>query len=204
MIDFFYEESALTQNEKTAKAKFYTFKAISITSYVLMVLWILLVYYGYEYSSNILLDIIIVIIPFGIFLTSGILLGKFKNRFYVDYDYTIVSDSLRFSKVIKNIKRKFILKFNASQIEKIGEYGFGLYDKYASMPNVSKLILTSNPTPADEKDFYYIVANVNSEKKLLILECTEKFIVNVMKFANKNVLDEEYVKKLSNKKLWFI
>ncbi len=198
MKEFFYEESALTQNEKAAKIKFYTFKIISIMSYVLMALWIFIVFYGYEFSSNIFLDLIIVLIPFVVFLISGILIGRLKNRFYVDYDYTLVSGSLRFSKVIKNIKRKFILKFNASEIEKVGEYGFGLYDKYASMPNISKLILTSNSTPSDEKNFYYIVVNVLGEKKLLIIECTEKFIVNIMKFANKTVLDEEYVKKLSN------
>lgn len=200
MREFFYEESALTQNEKSAKLKFYTFKSISIISYILMVLWVFIVIYGYQFSENIFVDLIIVLIPFIIFLLSGIFLGKFKNKFYVDYDYTLVSDSLRFSKVIKNIKRKFIIKFNVNDIEKIGEYGCGLYNKYESMPGINKLILTSNSIPADGKDFYYLVANVEGDKKLLVLESSQTLIVNIMKFANKTILDEEYVKKLSSKK----
>lgn len=200
MREFFYEESALTQNVKSAKIKFYTFKTISIISFVLMVLWIFIVFYGYQFSENILIDLIIILVPFMIFLLSGIFLGKFKNKFYVDYDYTLVSNSLRFSKVIKNIKRKFIIKFDVSDIEKIGEYGCGLYSKYESMPGITKLILTSNATPDYGKDFYYIVANVDGDKKLLVLECSQTYIVNIMKFANKTILDEEYVKKLSSKK----
>lgn len=200
MKEFFYEESAVIQDEKSAKIKYYTFKIMSILSYVIMSLWIILVIYGYEFSSNIILDIVIVLIPFAMFLTSGILLGKFKNRFYVDYDYTLVTGSLRFSKVIKNYKRKFLISFEASQIEKLGEYGSSICDKYLSMPNVTKLILTSNTTPSEEKNFYYLVVNTDGDKKLLVLECTEKFIAYIMQFANKLILDEEFVKKLNAKR----
>jgi hypothetical protein len=194
--EFFYEESALIQDEKFAKIKYYIFKVMSIISYVLMGVWIFFVFYGYPWE-NILADIFIVGIPLALFLTSGIILGKLKNRFYVDYDYTQVSDSLRFSKVIKNSKRVFIIKFDISMIEKIGEYGFGLYEKYSTMPGVSKLILTANNTPSENKNFYYLVVNVNGDKKLIIHESTETFLVNIMKFANKTILDEEYVKKIS-------
>ncbi len=200
MKEFFYEESAVIQDEKSAKIKYYTFKIMSILSYVIMSLWIILVIYGYEFSSNIILDIVIVLIPFAMFLTSGILLGKFKNRFYIDYDYTLVTGSLRFSKVIKNYKRKFLISFEASQIEKLGEYGSSICDKYLSMPNVTKLILTSNTTPSEEKNFYYLVVNTDGDKKLLVLECTEKFIAYIMQFANKLILDEEFVKKLNAKR----
>lgn len=200
MKEFFYEESAVIQDEKSAKIKYYTFKIMSILSYVIMSLWIILVIYGYEFSSNIILDIVIVLIPFAMFLTSGILLGKFKNRFYIDYDYTLVTGSLRFSKVIKNYKRKFLISFEASQIEKLGEYGSSICDKYLSMPNVTKLILTSNTTPSEEKNFYYLVVNTDGDKKLLVLECTEKFIAYTMQFANKLILDEEFVKKLNAKR----
>ncbi len=146
-----------------------------------MGLWIFIVFYVYTGSGKIIWDIVIVGIPLVLFLVSGILLGKFKNKFYVDYDYTQVSDSLRFSKVIKNSKRTFIIKFDISNIEKIGEYGFGLYDKYSSMPGISKLVLTSNVQASEGKAFYYLVANVDGEKKLFIVECTEMFIVNIMK-----------------------
>ena len=50
-------------------------------------------------------------------------------------------------------------------------------------------------TPAENKSFYYIVAVVDSDRKLMVFECTETFIVNILKFSNKTVLEEEFTKK---------
>ena len=128
------------------------------------------------------------------FLATGIILGILKNRFYVEYDYTFVTGSIRFSKVIKNAKRKFIVKFECSDIEKIGKVGSGTFSKYYKMPGVTAKILTSNPNPAEKKDFYYIVANTNGDKVIYILECTEMFMVQVLKFSNRLVLEEDFKK----------
>ncbi len=196
MKDFFYEESALIQDERIEKIKYNALKTMSILSYILMVFWMIFVFLYYSWN-NIIVDLIVVGIPLVLFLASGILLGKFKNRFCVDYDYTQVSDSLRFSKVIKNSKRVFLIKFDISAIEKIGEHGLGLYNKYLTMPGITKLIFTSNTSASKGKNFYYLVVNQNGDKKLIVIECTETFIVNILKFANKTILDEEYVKKIS-------
>ena len=123
------------------------------------------------------------------------MLGKFKDKFYVDYDYTIISGSIRFSKVIKEIKRKHIVSFEASEIEKIGKYGSELFEKYSRMPDVKTVILTSNITPEEKKEFYYLVVNKDGEKKMYVLECTETFIVNILKFAKRTVLDEALTRR---------
>ena len=68
------------------------------------------------------------------------------------------------------------------------------------MPGISKNILTSNYTPTDGKAFYYMVVNTAGDKKIFVLECTETFIFNVMKFANKSILDEEFVKEIVQSK----
>ena len=102
MQEVFYEESAKQQSAGSAKTKFYMFKAFSIASYVIAVLWFIIVIGFYPVGEgNIWVNLIFMIFPFSLFLVSGILLGKFKERFYVDYDYTFVSGSIRFSKVIK-------------------------------------------------------------------------------------------------------
>ena len=97
------------------------------------------------------------LIPLALFLVSGILLGRLKDKFYVDYDYTFISGTIRFSKVIKNIKRKFIVSFDTSDIEKIGKYGSETYKRYSIMPGVKTQILTSNNVAEDNKEFFYIV-----------------------------------------------
>lgn len=201
MQDFFYEESSKMSNERSGKTKYYIFKTLSIVSYVLFALWLLFFVFSYDLSAlnggigQILLSLLITLLPAGFFLASGIVLGKFKDRFYVDYDYTLVSGSIRFSKIIKEIKRKNITAFEASEIEKIGKYGSELFEKYAHMPDVKTVILTSNETPEEKKDFYYMVVSHDGEKKLYVLECTELFIVNVLKFAKRTVIDEELKKQ---------
>lgn len=194
MQEIFYEESANLQNPKPAAVKYNTIRILSILSYVALVLWLIMVLF-YEFGSGALwLQIIFLLIPTAMFFLSGFFLGRLKNKFYVEYDYTFVSGSIRFSKVIKNVKRKFIIKFECSEIEKIGKVGSGTFEKYFAMPGVAKNILTSNGSPADNKDFYYIVVNTDEEKKLFVLECTETFMVNVLKFSNRMVLEEDYKK----------
>ncbi len=195
MKEIFYEESSIIQNEKAASTKYYIFKTLSILSYVFMTIWLLMIFIAFDLSGNIVLNIIFIAVPFILLLVSGILFGRFKNKFYIDYDYTFVTGSIRVARVIKNIKRKFMIKFEASFIEKIGKYGSNTYSKYESMPGVNKMIFTSNYTATEGKDFYYIVANVDGDKKLMIFECTELFIVNILKFSNKSVLEEEFSAK---------
>lgn len=195
MREILYEESAKVQDEKSAATKYYIFKVLSIISYAFAILWVMLVYIAYDLSvGGVLLNILFIIFPLASFIASGIVLGKLKNKFYVDYDYIFVSGSIRFSKVIKNVSRKFICKFDCSAIEKIGKIDSGTFEKYSNMPDVKRYILTSNSTPAEGKDFFYIVANVEEEKKLFVLECTELFMVNVLKFSNKMVLEVDYKK----------
>ena len=198
MKEVFYEESALMQGQSKAKAKYNLFKVMSIFSYVFCALWLYFFYICFPLSSG-ALSFVFALLPAVIFFFSGFFIGKAKNKFYVEYDYTFISGSIRFSKVIKNVKRKFITKFECSDIEKLGKYGSQQYEKYDSMSNVESSILTSNISPADGKDFYYIVVNKNAEKYLYVLECTETFIINVIKFSNKAVIDEEYIKEISKR-----
>ncbi len=190
MQEIFYEESSNQRDVGSGKTKYYIFKVLSIISYIFVGLWALMFFIFFEFKGNILLNLVIALIPFAMFLASGILLGRFKDRFYVDYDYTFITGTIRFSKVIKNIKRKHIVSFETSDIEKIGKYGSETFNRYSLMPGIKSVVLTSNSIADENKEFYYIVANVNGEKKIYILECTETFIVNVLKFSKRSVLDE--------------
>ena len=145
--------------------------------------------------------IILLLFPAIILLMLGLSFGLLKNKFCVEYDYSFISGTIRVSRVIANLKRKNIYDFEFRKIEKIGYYDSETYNKYQKSPGVKCVYLTANKTPMENKDFYYIVANVDGDKKLLVLECTETLIVNVLKFSNKTILDEEYIKELSKKKV---
>jgi len=200
MQEIFYEESATIVNEKSATFKYNAFRFLSIISYFFIFIWLLIVFVAYPLDNFSFIDVIIILLPIVMFVFSGVFFGKVKQKSYVEYDYTFVTGSIRIAKIFKNIKRKFLLKFEARDVEKLGKYDSATYKTYENMPGINKIILTSNLSPADNKDFYYIAVNTDGEKKLLIFECTETFISNVLKFSNKTVIDDDFRKDLLNTK----
>ncbi len=191
MKEVFYEESAKVQNQKSAKTKYYVVKAFSIASYVMMAIWLLIFFYFFNLQSNVL-GYVIAIVPLVVFFFSGFFLGRFKNNFYLDYDYTFVSGSIRVSKIIKNVKRKFIIEFDVRNIEKLGKYGSETYISYEHKPGVKKKIFTLNLIPEEGKEFYYLVVNVDEDKQLFVFECTETFMATILKFSNKLILEKDF------------
>ena len=86
MQEVFYEETALTQNEAPAKRKYYVAKIFMVVSYVFAVLWGILSFTFIIDVKHLLSSLIFALIPLAMFIASGIVLGKFKDKFYVDYD----------------------------------------------------------------------------------------------------------------------
>ena len=195
MQEVFYEESAMVQSLGPAKTKYYIVKTFSVISYVIATLWAIISFMLFPLNGEVLLNLLFAALPFAIFLVSGILLGKIKDKLYVDYDYTFVSGSIRFSRVIKNVKRKNVLHFETSSIEKLGKYGSDTFERYMLMPDKKKIILTSNSEPEEGKGFYYIVANVGGQKYVFVLECTETFISYVIRYSNRTVIEDGFFSK---------
>ena len=198
MREVLYEESAVLQNQKSGNTKYYIFYTLSILMFFFFGFQIFLLLFFTRIpeieKGNIVLNIISLLVPIALSLTLAIVFLNLKNRFVVDYDYIFVSGSIRVSKVIKNFKRKFVIKFETSNIEKLGLYDSETYNQYLKVPGIKKTILTLNSTPEEGKDFYYMVVNVNDTKNLLIFECKELFIVNVLQFSNKAIIEPDFAK----------
>ena len=90
---------------------------------------------------------------------------------------------------------KGVVVFDTSNIERIGKYGSQTCLRYATMPNKKLLVLTSNKEPAEDKEFYYIVVNVGGQGYLLVLECTETFLSNILRFGGKSLFEDGFFKK---------
>ena len=193
MQEVFYEESSLLNKEKAALGKYRLLKTFSIISYVLAGLVVLMFFYFYNLENfSVLVFAISVLLPIALFLFFRIMLGRMKNSMYVDYDYTYVSGSIRISKIIRKIKRKNILKFEAGDIVQMGKYGSESYEKLEKSPGIKKMILTSNQTPSDGCDFFYLQVNTEGSNKLLIFDCSEKFMATILRYSNKTILEKDY------------
>ena len=192
MQELFYEESAIGRNKKAEKTKYLILIILAIISFILAFFnAFYIVYFVNIKNVNVFLTILIHFIPGIILIAIGILLLKLKNRFLVDYDYTFISGSIRISKVVNNNNRFSVLKFDTSNIIKIGEYDSDYFKKVSNEPDTKLLILTSNNTPEDDKSFYYIHLIKDSKKYLLVLECSKQFVINVLRYSKRTIRDDQ-------------
>lgn len=193
MQEVFYEESSLLNKEKAGLLKYRLLKIFSVVSYVMAVLFLILVFNFYYLSNFHFLEFVLTaVIPFAMFIAFGIVLGKVKNNMYVDYDYTFVTGSVRVSKVIRRIKRKNVIKFETSDIQQLGKYGSETYDKLEKTPGMKRIVLTSNQSPSEGSDFYYLHVCTEGANKLLIFDCSEKFMATILRYSNKNILEKDF------------
>ena len=199
MIDVFYEETVLVHNAEKQVKKHNLLKKISLILFGIGFLLFVIVFLSpvLKDDKNASLKLVILTFPIFIIVLLAVIFWFKKNNYCNEYDYSFVSGSIRIAKIINRSKRQFYFEFTTKAIAKLGKCGSGTYNKYATMDDIKKVVLTSNDTPEEGKDFFYIVAHVQGEKKLIIFECTEEFMRNVLKFSNRTVLEEDY-------KRWFI
>ncbi len=195
MQDVFYEESTTLNNEKSENKKYGLIKFAAMITIFIAVFWAYLVIFFLDLRSifNILF---FGVLPIVIFIFLGLYLGKIKDKFSVVYDYTFITGSVRISKVIRGVKRKSVINFECSEIEKMGKIDTDSYNSYLSQVNngLDFIRATINVEPSYNKAFYYVVVNAMSKKTLIVLECSKEFIVNVLKFSKRSIVDGELLK----------
>jgi hypothetical protein len=190
MQELFYEESATTTNISQMKVKYYIVKVIAIISLVIGVILTFLFLITVDLTN------IFQVVFFGLLMISSYILGIFymrkKDSFLLDYDYTFVSGSVRISKVLNNKRRRLVISFNTNEIMQLGKFDSATYQNIIKDPLNKKIIATPNSTAAEGKNFYYIHFSTGGIKRIIVLECTELFMYNILKFSSKTVLEPNY------------
>lgn len=201
MQDIFYEETVNDHNTQKSRRKYLTFKIIGIIFYVLGAVLFALGFFSCSFTptksfkNSVIGLLLLFFVPSILFFLGGFYCQKIKYRFALSFDYTFVSGSVRIAKVLNGVKRKPVVNFDSSSIIQLGLVGSETYEKYASQKEFKKIFATPNSELADDenKDFYYLAATVEGEKKLVIIECTELYLVNILKFSNKSILEKDFV-----------
>jgi len=195
MREIFLEETAEVIDKKSATIKYNIFKGLSYFFYALSGIYIfisLILMRQSTFAENVLINLLIIIVPFAILFAVGVIFAFFKGNFYLEYDYTFVSGSFRVNRVVKGQTNKLIFYFDTEKIEKLGKYQSQEYFRIEAMHDVKRVFLTQNKTPAIGKNFYYIFVNkFNGRKYLLIIECGEKFIAEILPYVNFTARDKE-------------
>ena len=195
MRDIFIEDSAKVKNESKQKSLYNSFTVLAIFFFVVAFIvfsYIITTTLDKLNEENILLFILLYCLPCLIALGIGIVFWLLRNKFYVEYDYSFTSGAFRVSKVIMNKKRKFVVKFDISEVEKVGEIDSETYKNYLKINTNKKILLTNNKTPMDGKAFYYFAVKQNKTKNIYIFECKKEFIIQIVNYKGRYILDKDF------------
>ena len=204
MQEVFYEESVTMHNEKPAKRRYTIFTVTAVLCFILaFVSFINLMWTPTATADGESLvgqaSFTISLVVWGLLCVSMIVGGVFliikRHAFYLSYDYTFVSGELRISKVLHGRKRKLLYRISDEKYIKIGRVGSESYKKLKSSPDVKEDILTPNEEAAEDKEFYYVQAATNVGKKLLVLECRQELLANILRYTRRNLLESEFNRK---------
>lgn len=194
-MDLFYEESSTAKNAEKNERKYALLNILSYFFLVGMILTsVFFVFFIPDPGSMIFFGS-------GILMFFGLwfILFKWKNVTNVSYDYVVVTDEIRITKVVNINKRKLVARFETEAIVQIGDVDAASFDRFKADPNIKTVLCTSNDQPSDGKFFMYILADYNG-RKLFVLECREELLINIMRVTKRTALDRDYISQDKKRK----
>lgn len=150
-----------------------------------------------DFNANntvlLIIDILFWVLPVVIFFLGFYFLKKFSNKLSAEYDYSFLSGSVRIATVLRSGVRRGVMKFDVSDIDRIGKVDSTSFANYSKMPVIKKIRLTSNSVPSEGHEFFYMLVRHDGTKKLLTFDCSKTFIMTISRFCNRSVLDKDFV-----------
>ncbi len=209
-MDVFYEESAVNQNAERGRK---IYKVLNIVSWIFIILCLIFAFCTimlipsckdrYEADYGFHLFNCLFMLGFALMFFFGwFIFYQLKKRVNISFDYIFVSGELRIAKIFNVNRRKLVERISCEEMIQIGDTDNPSYDRLASSPDTKVVYYTQNMEAADGKFFMYILLAASNGKRLLVLEARELLLMNIMKFARRNVLESDYVmqeKKLQQK-----
>ncbi len=178
--DKYYEFNIQPKNEK---AEFITYKIFSIIKTIFFALSIFL------FIIALFTNFAWVLLLFSLIIALVSLF--FQKRFYNFHDIIFVDGYLSIVKVVNNKRRKKLIRFAVSKINKIGFIGSSFYNSLVGDKNVKKIYAINTET---FDDVYIHVKDSN--ETLLILPYDERLMYCLIKFIGNGKLEKEFIDKI--------
>lgn len=199
MRDMLYEESA-TSNREAAEAKFYMLYLV--LSVVCFAIGGIVLFFATSFIRGIAIDdelstlekalnIGVLVFVVVALLGCGTIFWFIKKRFNVSYDYTFVEDELRVTKVFNGRSRKPFTTIRADFIYKIGWCEKPSYRDVLRGIEGKPKFLTPNKTPAEDKEFIYVLVGGTLGKTVYVLECRRALLEYLVQSAGIDKLERE-------------
>lgn len=174
-----YEESINPDNLNFQKVLYYIYQGIFVVNMAVFVISLIL-------GLTLYLPFLIVAIFFGL---TSFLLWYLKTKIYYCVDCIFVSGSTRLVKVVNYKRRKKIIIFEAEEVQTVGKAGSDTYNEIIERNKVKKVYATPNKYAENAFYVYLIQGGV---KYLVVMDCTEEYLKNLIVFTGKKVIEKDY------------
>lgn len=195
-MEVFFEKNVVNENIDRHKKRNVVFNVIRIISIVILIveIYFILSFQGIPVDQGawaVVLSIFSSLIIIAPPIASIIVFSMLLSRLNAEYDYYIAGDVFRVMQVINRKKRKKFTEFSVSAISELGILESENFERY----NADKTIKKLNAFCNEDSLLGYVYFTVDGEKKLLILELDEEFLLALRKALPMSVLDGS-VKKI--------
>lgn len=195
-MEVFFEKNVVNENIDRHKKRNVVFNVIRIISIVILIveIYFILSFQGIPVDQGawaVVLSIFSSLIIIASPIASIIVFSMLLSRLNAEYDYYIAGDVFRVMQVINRKKRKKFTEFSVSAISELGILESENFERY----NADKTIKKLNAFCNEDSLLGYVYFTVDGEKKLLILELDEEFLLALRKALPMSVLDGS-VKKI--------
>lgn len=197
--DLFYEESAASNRAKTESKLYMLFLVVSIIAFAaagISAFFATSAFQGILGSDADTAAKIIPIVQWILFILAflgiGLVFWFLKKKFNVSYDYVFVEDELRVTKVFNGRSRKFFTTIASDAVLRIGWVEKPSFsDALRGLQGKKAVYLTPNKTPADDKEFIYLLVSGALGKTLYVIECRRELLEYLVQAAGINKLERE-------------
>ena len=131
---------------------------------------------------------------FGACIAITIIFNKKKKRALTEYDFSVASDKVVITKILNRSNRAYGAKIPFLSIYKIGNPGSATYNKILTSPGIKKFDFTIKEDVGEDKKPFYIASKSGEGHFVYLLQCSEQFMVQVVKNTSKDILEEDYKK----------
>ncbi len=126
-----------------------------------------------------------------VFVASGVVAWFLKKRFNLSYDYSFVEDELRVTKVYNGRSKKYLTTISCASILRIGRCEKPSFQDVLRGIQGKPHYLTPNKTPAEEKEFIYLLVSSQLGRTLYVIECRQAMLEYLVQSAGVNKFERE-------------
>ncbi len=180
MKEVLYEESATPKNLKFQKIIFIVYTVLIWIFGIIDVLTLL--FYPAAYWVGMIVTLVF-------FTGSGVGFWFLRKQIYYCVDLVFVTGQTRIIKVVHFKFRRKILVFDYNEVIQVGKIGSESFEKLYATPKLKKIYATPNKYI---ENGYYVYLNHEGINILVLLECKEDYLINLVNFAGRKIIEKDY------------